>query len=72
MKFFVTVKARAKVTKVERLDPQHFKVSVKEPPIEGKANEAVLRALAEYFNVSFSQMKLVSGQTSKYKVIELF
>lgn len=71
MKFFVSVKARAKMQKVERFDAQHFKVWVKEPPIEGKANEAVLRAMADFLDVPFSQLQIVSGQTSNQKVIEM-
>ena len=38
MKIFVTVKPNAKEERVEKIDDTHFKVSVKEPPTEGRAN----------------------------------
>jgi len=69
----ITVKARtqARTEKVEQLDSKSFKVSVKASPIEGKANEAIIRALAEHFDVARSRIILISGQTSKQKVFEI-
>ena len=49
----------------------YFEVWVKEPPIEGRANEAVERALADYFGVAKSKVNIVSGQTSRKKVVEI-
>jgi len=48
-----------------------YKVWVKEPPIDGKANDAIVRVLAEYFVVAKSHIRLVSGQTSKQKTFEI-
>ena len=81
MRIFVKVKPNSKENKVEE-PPQrllqtdermndYYTVSVKEPPTEGKANDAVLRVLAEYFDVSRSQVTLVSGAVSKIKVFEI-
>lgn len=71
MRYHIKVKAKAKVDCVEKIDATHFKISVKAPPVDGKANEAVVRSLAYYFDVPFSQLKLVSGHTSKNKIIEI-
>ncbi|PJA37619.1 hypothetical protein CO181_02780, partial [candidate division WWE3 bacterium CG_4_9_14_3_um_filter_43_9] len=49
MKIFVKAKPRAKNEKIEKIGEDCFKVSVKEPPEEGKANQAIVKALAEYF-----------------------
>ncbi len=46
-------------------------VYVHEPPLEGKANKAVIEALAEYFRTSKSQVKLIRGEKSKQKVFEI-
>ncbi|MES2213286.1 MAG: DUF167 domain-containing protein [Patescibacteria group bacterium] len=48
-----------------------YKVSVKEAPVQGKANDAIVRALATYFKVAPSCVTLISGQTSKQKVFEI-
>lgn len=65
------VKSRAKFEKVEKAGDTHLIVSVQEPPVDGKANLAVIKALAEYFNVKRSSISLVAGQTSRHKVFEV-
>ena len=48
-----------------------YKVSVKEMPVNGQANEAIVEALAEYFDTAKSNINLVSGQSSKQKIFEI-
>ncbi len=71
MKIFVKAKPGAKSEKVEKIDDSHFIVSVKEPPVQGMANQAIVRALAEYFGVALSGIKIVSGFASRQKIIEV-
>jgi len=85
MRIFVKVKPNAKQESVERIvqptlglaeegdgkNLVEYRVSVKEPPVGGKANEAVVKALAEYFDVSKSMVSLVSGSSVKRKVFEI-
>lgn len=71
MKIFVKAKPRSKEERVEKIDGTHFIVSVKEPPVRGKANVAIAKALAERFGVSISSVKLVSGFSSREKVFVL-
>ena len=71
MKIFVRVKPAAKEEKVEKIDDANFKVQVKEPPVEGRANAAVIKALTEYFGVAQSDVRIVSGFTSRIKTIEI-
>jgi len=46
-------------------------VYVNQPPLEGKANKAVIEALAKYFNVKKNQVLLLSGEKSKNKIFEI-
>ena len=46
-------------------------VYVNQPPLEGKANKAVVEALADYFKVSKSKVVLIRGEKSKLKVFEI-
>jgi len=71
MKIFVKVKPRAEEEKVEKIDDINFKVQVTQPPEKGKANMAVVKALAGYFNVNRSNVQIVSGSSSKLKVIKI-
>jgi uncharacterized protein YggU (UPF0235/DUF167 family) len=71
MKIFVSVKARSKIERVQQQDQHHYTVCVKEPPVDNKANEAVVAALAEHFAISKSRIRLVSGHTSRQKIFEV-
>ena len=46
-------------------------VKVKEPPLEGRANRAVIRLLAERFGVPTSRVSILSGLRRKEKVVEI-
>ena len=46
-------------------------VYVNAPPLEGKANKAVIEALAEYYKVKKSAVTLLSGHKSKQKRFEI-
>lgn len=71
MRIFVKAKPNSKKESIEKLDGTHFVVAVKEPPVKGLANLAISRALAKHFDLSPSQVYLVSGFTSKQKVFEI-
>ena len=71
MKIFVTAKPNSKTTNIEKIDETHFIVSVKEPPVQGRANSAVIKALAEHFSTAQSNIQLISGFSSKQKTFEI-
>jgi uncharacterized protein len=71
MKINVKAKPNSREEKVEKIDENNFVVSVKEPPEKGKANEAIRNALAVYFKTASARVKIVSGYSSRNKVIEI-
>ena len=71
MKISVKVKLKSKQKKVEKIKKNFFQVSIKEKPIKGKANKALINILAGYFNISPSRIKVASGLKSKNKVFEI-
>ncbi|MEK7562251.1 MAG: DUF167 domain-containing protein [Patescibacteria group bacterium] len=71
MKIFVKAKPSSEEEKVEKADETHYIVSVKEPPIKGKANEAIRNALAVYFKTGSSFVKIISGYSSRNKIVEI-
>ena len=48
-----------------------WKVRVAAPPEDGRANEAVLRLLAERLGLPRRAVAIVSGHTAREKVVEL-
>jgi uncharacterized protein len=71
MHLTVVAKAKKKQEKVIQISSNTYSVSVKEPPVEGRANDAIIKALAKYFSISPSQITLISGHTAKIKVFEV-
>jgi hypothetical protein len=48
-----------------------YKVYVTAPPIDGKANEALIKLIADFFSVKKRQIRIVSGFKSRYKVLDV-
>ena len=47
-----------------------LKITITAPPVEGKANKKCIAYLAKYFDVAKSKIEIISGQTSKNKLIK--
>lgn len=52
-------------------DAAQWKIAVQAPPVEGRANEALIAFLAETFNLPKKSVELVSGERSRSKVFLL-
>lgn len=72
MKIFVKAKPGSREDKIEKIDDAHFVVSVKEPPIQGRANRAIIKLLADYFKTDISHIRIISGAIARNKIIEIF
>jgi uncharacterized protein (TIGR00251 family) len=48
-----------------------LKIAVQAPPLEGRANQALIAFLAETFSVSKSAVELTAGESSRSKVFLL-
>ena len=47
------------------------KLAITAPPVDGKANQAVIEFLAELFGVAKSSIAIVSGETGRNKVVAI-
>ena len=70
MRITVTVKPGSKSPGIEQ-NGDTLIVRVRERAIEGAANEAVIRAIAEHYGVAPSRVTLLRGATSRTKVFEV-
>jgi uncharacterized protein (TIGR00251 family) len=59
----------AKRTEVAGLHGEALKIRLAAPPIEGRANEALLKFIAESFDVPLRQVELKQGGQSRHKVV---
>ncbi|MFI5391648.1 MAG: DUF167 domain-containing protein [Bacteriovoracales bacterium] len=71
MKIIIKAKPGAKEDKIERIDESNYIVYVKAPPIDGKANAAIIKLLADHFDVSQSLVEIISGHMARVKVVEI-
>lgn len=69
---FVRVIPNAARSAVEELPGGELLVRVPAPPVEGRANEAARRVLAEHFGVPVSQVQLLSGARSRRKLFQIW
>ena len=63
------VQPNASQTAVVGMYGTELKVSLKTPPVDGKANKELCRFFADLFGVPGSSVQLLSGQTSRRKRI---
>jgi len=71
MKITVNVHPNSKKPRIEKDLLGTLHVYVIEPPLEGRANKAVVEALAKYFKTKKNNVFLVSGTKSKNKIFEI-
>jgi uncharacterized protein (TIGR00251 family) len=71
LKIWITVKPQAKKSEVKKLSEGEYAVSVTAPAREGKANEAVIELLADYFSVPKSSIRILRGQTARRKLVDI-
>ena len=71
MKITVKAKASSKKPGVVRVSDGEYTIAVRKPAKEGRANEAIRKALVEHLGVAPSRVALTAGARSKRKVFEL-
>ncbi len=71
MKVFLKTKPNSKQQKIEKIFENSFQIWVKEPAKQGKANKAVIKVLTDYFNVSKSSIRIISGIKYREKILEI-
>ncbi len=71
MKIIIKAKPGAKHDKIEKVDEANYIVYVMAPPIDGKANAAIIKLLAAHFDISQSLIEIISGHMARVKVIEI-
>ena len=71
VRFRVRVAPNAKKAGIGGIHDGALKMAVTQVPENGKANQAVVRAISKQLGVSKSEVAIVAGQTSRFKTIEV-
>jgi uncharacterized protein (TIGR00251 family) len=61
----------AKKEEIIKKKKDSFEIWVKEKPIKGQANQAVIDALTNYFQVPRQKIRLIKGWQERNKIFEI-
>lgn len=68
----IRVKPRAKNNKIDKfLNDGTIKINLTAPPVNGKANEALLKFLSEVLKVPIRNLEIVAGSRGRDKLISI-
>lgn len=65
----ITVQPNAAKTQIKGIHGDTLKVQLQAPPVDGKANEALIRWLADTLEVKVAQIQILQGPISRKKVL---
>lgn len=71
MRFAVKVTPRAKQPSVAKLPDGTWAVKVRQPAEDGRANEAVIGALARQWGVPKRAVRILQGHAQRRKIVEI-
>ena len=69
--FSVRIQPRASKNEVLRMEDGGLKIRLTAPPVDGGANEALVKFLADRLGVAKSRVEIVSGHTSREKIVKI-
>lgn len=67
----VKVKPNSKQQSLQEEADGTLAINLKSPPVDGKANEELIKLLAEKFDVPKSTITIKSGLSSRQKLVEI-
>ena len=67
----VRIQPRSSKNEIARMENGGLKIRLIAPPVGGAANEALLRFLADRFSVPKSRVEIISGRTSRDKIVRI-
>lgn len=67
----IRAKTRADRNEILGVRADALLIAVTDPPEKGKANKAILKALAKQLDLAKSNLTIVSGQTQRDKRVEI-
>ncbi len=69
--FAVKVVPRASKNQVAGVEGDAIKIRLNAPPVEGKANDALIEFLADVLDLRRAQIEIITGHTSRHKVVRV-
>lgn len=67
----IKVKPNSRQQTLQTAEDGSLVICLKSPPVDGKANDELIKLLAKEFKVPKSSVRIKSGQSSKRKSVEI-
>jgi uncharacterized protein (TIGR00251 family) len=67
----IRIQPRASKNDIGVMENGKLKIRLTAPPVDGAANEALVKFLADTLSVPKSQVEIVSGHTSREKIVRI-
>ncbi len=67
----VRIQPRASKNEALRMEDGGLKIRLTAPPVDGAANEALVKFLSDRLGVAKSRVEIVSGHTSREKIVRV-
>jgi len=71
MRLYIKVIPRSSKNEVIQVSEGEYKVKLTAPPVDGKANEALVEILSDYFKVAKSNIQIVGGKSARTKIVDI-
>jgi uncharacterized protein (TIGR00251 family) len=62
---------RAAKNEIQGVYDEALKIRLITPPVDGKANQALIRFLSKALHISKSQIRILRGETSRNKILRI-
>ena len=71
MRIYIKVSPRSSKNEIVKVSEGEYKVKLTAAPVDGQANEALIKLLAKVFGVSKSAITIVGGKTAKIIMVDV-
>lgn len=71
MRIYVKVSSRSSKNEVLKISEGEYKIKITAPPVDGAANEMLIKILAEYLDVPRGRLKIIGGKSTRIKIVEI-
>ena len=71
MQKIIKVKPNSKEQQIIEEEDGSLTIRLKSPPVDGKANQELIKVLSKKYNVPKSYIRIKSGASSRQKLIEI-
>lgn len=71
MRIYIKVTPRSSQNKLLKISEGEYQAWLNAPPVDGRANEALVNLLAEHFGVAKSAVLIVGGKSVRRKMVDI-